>query len=186
MSSWVLLLFLAVIPLAPLDHRTLWVRHLHTGEEVRARPFVQQGLLRRTEAHRLTRLFRSWRTGRRRPIHPRLVAVLVQVQRQFGGKRIDLVSGYRVPEHERALRSYHQVARAADIRIPGVANREVYDFCCTFANVGCGFYPNAHHVHIDVRSQATTWVDLSRDREPAAYVARPDEWTDQHPNAGRR
>lgn len=186
MNSWVLFLLFAAIHPAPTDYRTLWARNLHTGEEVRVRPFAQHGLLRRTDAHRLTRLFRSWRTGRRRALHPRLVVVLVQVQRHFRGRRIDLVSGYRVPEHERALRSYHQVARAADIRIPGVVNREVYDFCRTFANVGCGLYPNAHHVHIDVRSQAAIWVDLSRDREPAAYVAHPEDWVDQHPNAGRR
>ena len=167
------------------DTRWLWLCNLHTHEQLHARPFAEFGLLDPLEGARINRFFRSWRTDDRRPITPRLLRVLVRVQRHFGGRALELVSGYRVPEDPAHLTSYHQVGHAADIRIAGVADRDLYDYCRTLDRVGCGLYPLGHHVHVDVRATATTWVDLSRYGEPARYVTRPVDWVRGHPMAGR-
>jgi hypothetical protein len=54
------------------------------------------------------------------------------------------------------------------------------------ADVGCGLYPNGRHVHIDVRSRPSLWVDLSRYGERASYVGGARAWLVAHPEAGRR
>jgi hypothetical protein len=52
--------------------------------------------------------------------------------------------------------------------------------------LGCGLYPRGSHVHIDVRSQATIWVDLSGYGDGAVYVPDPAAWLEVNPAAGRR
>src|SRR5688572_3265212 len=163
--------------LADRDHRVLWLHNLHTGEELRLQPFRARGRLARLAWLRLDRLFRSASTGRRRTINPRLFGVLAQVQRHFGGRRLELVSGYRVPGEGEELDSYHHVGRAADIRIEGVPDRELFEYCRTLVDVGCGYYPNGRHVHIDVRSRPGIWVDLGHRR----YVRDPRRWLGRNP-----
>jgi uncharacterized protein YcbK (DUF882 family) len=90
------------------------------------------------------------------------------------------VSGYRVPENERDIHSYHGVGRSADVFLEGVPNRTIFDWCRAQENLGCGYYPRATHVHIDVRSRAGVWVDLSRDREAAQYVPNAAGWLRDH------
>src|SRR5215831_11296744 len=99
---------------ADRGHRWLWLRNVHTGEEVYVAPFDKYGVPSRIAWRRITYLFRS-REGERRTVSPRLLRTLAQVQRHFGNRRIDVYSGYRVPEDERAVDSYHHVGHAADI-----------------------------------------------------------------------
>jgi uncharacterized protein YcbK (DUF882 family) len=167
------------------DHRTLWLRSTHLHEELRIEPFADHGVPLPLDWLRLDHLFRSHRTLTARPINPRLLRVLAQIQRHFGGRRIELLSGYRVPERGDRLSSYHQVGRAADMYIPGVVNRDLYDYCRTLPNLGCGLYPKGTHVHVDVRSRACTWVDLSHYGDPANYVGDAVAWVRAHPEAGR-
>jgi hypothetical protein len=47
---------------------------------------------------------------------------------------------------------------------------------------GCGYYPNGHHVHVDVRSRSAVWVDLSATSERADYVPAPLSWLARHPD----
>jgi uncharacterized protein YcbK (DUF882 family) len=167
------------------DRRSLWVRSIHLGDEVRVQPFEEHGVPRLLDWLRLEHLFRSHRTQTTRAINPRLLRVLAQVQRHFGGRRLELLSGYRAPESGDRLSSYHQVGRAADLYIVGVSHRDVYDYCRTLGAVGCGLYPKGSHVHIDIRSRPGTWVDLSRYGEPADYVRDARQWVQAHPEAGR-
>lgn len=167
------------------DRRSLWLHNVHLGDELRVQPFDDYGVPHLLDWLRLEHLFRSHRTKTSRAINPRLLRVLAQVQRHFGGRRLELLSGYRAPEAKDRLSSYHQVGRAADLYIVGVANRELYDYCRTLGNVGCGLYPKGSHVHIDVRSHPGTWVDLSHYGEPADYVGDARAWVKAHPEAGR-
>jgi uncharacterized protein YcbK (DUF882 family) len=159
------------------DHRLLWIRAVHGGAELRLHPFDRHGLVSRSAAFRLRRIFRSARTGQARSMNGRLIRVLVQIQRHFGGRRIDLVSGYRVPEEGHELESFHHLGRAADIRIPGVSTRDLHDYCRTLGNVGCGYYPNSTFVHVDTRARPGLWVDLGHRR----YVRDPRDWLQRHP-----
>src|SRR5205085_2238372 len=149
------------------------LRNSHTGEEIRIEPFDAGGRPTLLGWLRLDHAFRSWRTREERAINPRLLRVLTQIQRHFDGRRIELLSGYRVPlaegcspprtspQKEAAssaqpvgaahvvLTSYHQVGRAADIRIEGVPMRTLFDYCRTLEELGCGLYPQGSHVHAD-------------------------------------
>lgn len=74
------------------------------------------------------------------------------------------------------------------IWIDGIANRDLFEYCRALQRtgeaLGCGLYPRGSHVHIDVRSSATIWVDLSGYGDGADYVQHPDPWLDGHPDAG--
>jgi uncharacterized protein YcbK (DUF882 family) len=171
------------------DHRVLWLKHLHRRDEIRLLPFSARGVPCRLSWNALTRFFRSRQGGVRRTVHPRLLRTLAQIQAHFGGRRIELMSGYRAPTAREPLTSYHQVGRAADISISGIDNRELFDYCRELQRsgqrLGCGLYPRGSHVHIDVRSRPTIWVDLSGYGDGASYVRSPASWLDRHPDAGR-
>jgi uncharacterized protein YcbK (DUF882 family) len=176
------LLLAALLQMPGPRRDLLWLRNVHTGEEVRIFVATAIGGLDQGEWRRANRTLRSWRTGRARTMHPRLLRVLLRVQRHFGGRRIEVVSGYRVPSDAGDLSSYHQVGRAADIRIAGVSDRQLFAFCRTLDRVGCGLYPVARsHVHIDVRARSTIWVDLSPAGRPAVYVRNPGQWLLENP-----
>jgi uncharacterized protein YcbK (DUF882 family) len=171
------------------DHRTLWLKDLYRGDELRVRPFGPHGIPCRREWLELTRFFRD-RHGHRRIVAPGLLRVLAQIQRHLGGWKLHLMSGYRAPNDPQALSSYHQVGHAADIWIDGVADRDLFEYCRELQRsgerIGCGLYPAGTHVHVDVRSRATIWVDLSGYGDGAVYVQDPRRWLAQHPEAGRR
>ncbi len=170
------------------DHRTLWLKDLYRGDAIRLRPFGPHGIPCHRGWPELSRFFRD-RQGRRRTVTPALFRLLAQIQRHFDGRLIHLMSGYRAPDDPQALSSYHQVGHAADVWIDGIENRDLFDYCRALqragARVGCGLYPTGHHVHVDDRSRAAIWVDLSGYGDGAIYVKDPERWLDEHPDAGR-
>jgi uncharacterized protein YcbK (DUF882 family) len=171
------------------DHRVLWLKHLHRRDELRLFPFSAYGLPCRRPWDTLTRFFHSRHGAVRRTVHPRLLRTLAQIQAHFGGRRIEFMSGYRAPAAREPLTSYHQVGRAADVSIAGVENRDLFEYCRELQRsgqpLGCGLYPRSSHVHVDVRSRPTIWVDLSGYGDGASYVRSPASWLDRHPDAGR-
>lgn len=91
---------------------------------------------------------------------------------RFPGKRVVLVSGYRPGSNG----SLHQRGQALDIRIEGVATKALLRACQSIADTGCGYYPKAGFIHVDVRPKGAghaTWIDLSGSDESPEYVA---EW----------
>ena len=84
-------------------------------------------------------------------MHPRLLRTLAHIQQHFESRRIEVVSGYRVPERREELNSYHQVGRAVDIYLDGVSKEDLFQYCRSLERVGCGYYPEARFVHVDVR-----------------------------------
>jgi hypothetical protein len=105
-------------------------------------------------------------------LDPRLVWVLGELEEAFPGRRVVIMSGYRPHAHT----SFHQRGKALDLYVDGVANEDLYAVCRTLRDVGCGYYPNNHFVHIDVRTYGTgnvTWVDVSDPGTPSRYV---DGW----------
>jgi len=108
-----------------------------------------------------------------RLLHPRLLWVMQQLGEAYPRRAIQIMSGYR-----RDLRpnSVHRQGRAIDVQIRGVDNTELFGFCRSLKDVGCGFYPNHPFVHVDVRNsggKAVLWVDVSKPGEPSQYV---DAW----------
>jgi uncharacterized protein YcbK (DUF882 family) len=103
-------------------------------------------------------------------IDPRLVTLVGIVSSHFGGKTIEVVSGYRAyTPTQYSPHSNHNYGKALDFRIRGVKDEELRDFCRTLRSAGCGYYPNSSFVHLDVRDTKVYWVDWSRPGEPPRY-----------------
>ncbi len=101
---------------------------------------------------------------------PRLVALVGIVSNHFGGKTIEVVSGYRAyTPTQYTPHSNHNYGKALDFRVRGEPNEAVRDFCRTLRNAGCGYYPNSTFVHMDVRDTKAYWVDLSHPGEAPRY-----------------
>jgi len=104
------------------------------------------------------------------PPDPRLVALVGIVSNHFGGKTLEIVSGYRpYSPTQFTPRSNHNFGKALDFRIRGVPNDALRDFCRTLRNAGCGYYPNSTFVHMDVRDTKAFWTDWSHPGEPPKY-----------------
>jgi uncharacterized protein YcbK (DUF882 family) len=100
-------------------------------------------------------------------IDTRLVTILSHVYDHFGGKRIELLSGYRF---QRRTTSNHFHGTAADIRIPGIDPRKIRSYVETLdaGGLGVGWYPKVGFVHVDVRQPPSyRWIDYSRSNPDA-------------------
>jgi hypothetical protein len=118
---------------------------------------VMRGLLRSTD-------------GRTHNIDPRLVRQLALFSDHFGGRVLEVISGFRpVRRGQYTAHSNHNVGHAVDFRVRGVPNHVVRDYCRTLPNTGCGFYPRSVFIHMDVRSSSAYWVDWSRPGERPRY-----------------
>jgi len=99
---------------------------------------------------------------------PELLKLLVRVSDTFGGKTLEVVSGYRTAGT--AEQSRHKQGKALDFTVEGVPNEALRDYCKSLDGVGVGYYPNSGFVHLDVRERWTYWVDESGRGEPPRYV----------------
>lgn len=93
--------------------------------------------------------------------HPRLALLLAAISDHFGGREIAIVSGFREVRRFTRETSRHVHGQAVDIHVAGVPARELWDFCRSLTETGCGLYPHSIFVHVDVRKQAAQWVDWS-------------------------
>jgi LysM repeat protein len=93
--------------------------------------------------------------------HPRLALLLAAVSDHFGGREIAVVSGFREARRYTRDTSSHVHGQAVDIHVAGVPARELWDFCRSLRDTGCGLYPRSTFVHVDIRKQAAQWVDWS-------------------------
>src|SRR4029078_12850254 len=60
---------------------------------------------------------------------------------------------------------------------------DVFAFCTTLSDTGCGYYPNSSFVHLDVRDPGAghvTWIDASGPGESPRYGSA---WPPQDPPA---
>ncbi len=104
--------------------------------------------------------FLRFRDGSRHGIHPRLVRQLAAVSEHFAQRPITVLSGFRPQLYRRTgPRTRHSQGYAVDIRIDGVGLRDLFQFCESLENMGCGFYPRARFVHFDVRREPLSWED---------------------------
>lgn len=93
-------------------------------------------------------------------IAPELVEVLQKIRTHFG-KALNINSAYRTPTYNKkvggATYSQHLYGTAADIRINGVAPKDIATYAETLLNGtgGIGIYSN--FVHIDIRKEKSRW-----------------------------
>ena len=141
-------------------------------ERLRIRILDSRGRPRRAARNRLRQFMRERRTDASHDIDGRLLRLLVLVSDHFGGRRINIISGFRAAGGFTRESSRHTQGKAIDFRIDRVDNRELRDYCRDLGNVGVGYYPNSRFVHLDTRRSPAYWVDYSRPGEAPRYRRR--------------
>jgi uncharacterized protein YcbK (DUF882 family) len=144
------------------------VHAVRLGEEFRIRVKDAHGHIPPSALQAFERMMRQGNGAH--AVDPRLVALVGIVSSHFGGKPIEVVSGYRAyTPTQYTAHSNHNLGKALDFRIRGVTNEAVRDFCRTLRSAGCGYYPNSMFVHLDVRDTKAFWTDWSHPGEPPKY-----------------
>ncbi len=105
--------------------------------------------------------------GREIKLSRRLISLVTKTSDTFGGRPIQVVSGYRAEGASAGSR--HRRGQAIDFSIVGVPNAALRDYLKTFSKVGVGYYPNSSFVHLDVRERWTYWVDYSGPGQAPRY-----------------
>jgi uncharacterized protein YcbK (DUF882 family) len=151
----------------PQQYR-LRMYHLHTGEQIDVvyrigDEYIPEAL------DRLNHFLRDHRTGDSSSYDPRefdtLHALMARLGRPDGV--IDIVCGYRSPWSNNYLRSLgpstgvaehsqHMLAKAIDIRVPGVSTATLRNAALALHAGGVGYYPVSQFVHVDV-GPVRTW-----------------------------
>lgn len=147
----------------PRPSGEVWLRAENLDEEVRLNIYKPDGALDEGALAQLDELFRCRQTGEVRAVRTDLYEQLSRIYDHFGGKRVDLVSGFRFAERS-SSRHFH--ASAMDIRIKGVSIREMYRYAESLdgGDMGIGIYPNSGFIHVDFRApgeKSYRWTDLS-------------------------
>ena len=118
------------------------------------------GQMDKDEALAVARFFHCRRSGRVKPLHPGVIAMLAEVGQRYPGRVIEVVSGFRASREE-SKTSPHKAGRAIDLRVRGVKTAEVRDWLwSTHSQVGIGFYPHGDYLHMDTRpgKHDTAWT----------------------------
>ena len=140
----------------------LRLHHLHTGESLDVVYRVGNTYIP-SALEELNHFLRDHRTQDVSSYDPREFDLLHNVLTRLGKPHdvIDIVCGYRTPWSNNYLRtrgpntgvaknSQHELAKAIDIRIPGVRTRRLRDAALSLQAGGVGYYPVSQFVHVDV------------------------------------
>ena len=139
--------------------RSLSILNLHTGERLAA-TYWEAGAYVEDALAGLAKVLRDHRTGETHAMAPRLLDLVANLQAEFSAKPVQVISGYRSPRTNEALRrsggggvakrSLHMDGLAMDIRMPGVDLARLRDAAWRLQAGGVGYYPGSDFVHVDV------------------------------------
>ena len=153
---------------APATEYHLRMHHLHTGEDIDVvyrigDTYIPEAL------EQLNYFLRDHRTQDVSSYDPKEFDVLHAIMTRLGRPNgvIDIVCGYRSPWSNEFLRSQsadsgvaehsqHMLAKAIDIRVPGVSTVALRNAALSLHAGGVGFYPVSQFVHVDV-GPVRTW-----------------------------
>lgn len=141
----------------------IWLHAENLGEEAQVNIYKKDGSYDDDALAKLDDLFRCRQTGEVRAVRPELYEQLSRISDHFGGKKIELVSGFRFAERS-SSRHFH--ASAMDIRIKDVSIRDMYAYAESLdgGNMGIGLYPTSQFIHVDYRAPGEPsyrWTDRS-------------------------
>jgi len=139
-------------------------------ETLRVRLFDKAGKPDPKARTRLARFLRDRESDVQKRPNTRLMRVLAYLADHFNGRTIVVVSAYRSEKDGTNGSSRHSSGEAIDLRVEGVPNETLRDYCLTLRRVGVGYYPRSSFVHVDVRDREVYWVDWSRPGEPPLYL----------------
>jgi uncharacterized protein YcbK (DUF882 family) len=149
---------------------------LATREQLKVNIYNDDGSYNVDSLRAVSHVLRCKRTDAEKDMEPRLLTVLSIIYDHFGGKPLQVVSGYR---NQRKVTSYHFKGSASDIRIPGVKPLKVRNFAETLdaGGMGIGLYPRAEFVHVDVRPPPSyRWIDYAKSDPDNPDKRPPKGW----------
>ena len=156
----------------PRPSGKLNIVNANTNEALSVELYGADGNINEESLEALNHFWHCRRTGTERSINPHLFEILSIIADHFEGRAIELISGFRNQPH---TTSYHFIGSASDIRVHGIAERELQKFVATLdmGNMGLGLYPHAHFIHVDVRPETSyRWVDYSPPSENMGHPKR--------------
>jgi uncharacterized protein YcbK (DUF882 family) len=138
--------------------RRLSFVHTHTGERLTS-VYYKDGNYQPAELTRISHLLRDFRTDEVHPIDPGVLDILADLRRLCDhGTPYEVISGYRSPATNAALRSHsdgvaehslHMQGRAIDVRLEGFPTARLHELALGMHRGGVGFYPHSDFVHLD-------------------------------------
>jgi uncharacterized protein YcbK (DUF882 family) len=139
--------------------RSLSLLNTHTGERLKEVVYWEQGSYLPDALSHISYVLRDHRTNEVHSIDPIALDLMAAISRKVDARRsFEIISGYRSPQTNRALRrnsrsvaknSYHVQGKAVDLRIPGVPLKVVRKAALDLRMGGVGYYPKSDFVHID-------------------------------------
>jgi uncharacterized protein YcbK (DUF882 family) len=150
----------------------VWLYAENLGEQVRVNIYKADGTFDDAALAKLDELFRCKRTGEVRAVRPELYEKLSQIFDRFGGKRVELISGFRFDDKS-SSRHFH--ASAMDIRVPGASLGAMHRYALSLdrderLRLGIGLYPSGSFIHVDIRAPGEPsyrWTDGQPTKKPA-------------------
>lgn len=158
------------------------LEHAHREETLVVRYRRADGAYDWEAIARLEHFFRSRADGRSGAVSLRLIELLDYIEDRHRPERLTLVSGYRSPEFNAALRadgrrvaqaSLHTEGLAADVQFTGLDPRRLWNRLRRAKVGGVGLYPADGFLHLDTgRPRFWEAVTSGVDQNPAKGNAR--------------
>ncbi|CAK0741777.1 hypothetical protein WCLP8_1270004 [uncultured Gammaproteobacteria bacterium] len=147
------------IPTDLIGGRSLSFLNTHTSERLMVN-YGGEGTYFPAALTQVNSLLRDHHDGSLHPIDPRLLDVLYSILHLVGGHgTLHVVSGYRSPRTNNALRlthegvalhSYHMQGKAIDFWLPSCPLSELHKAALSVRGGGVGYYPANNFIHVDV------------------------------------
>lgn len=142
----------------PIGGRELSFVNLHTGEKLTAE-YAHGGKYVPSALRAIEKLLRDHRSGDVHRIDPALLDQIHALRKKVGAKApFHVISGYRSPQTNAlmcetssgvAVNSFHCKGQAIDVRLPGVALKQLRKAALSMKAGGVGYYPDDNFVHVD-------------------------------------
>jgi uncharacterized protein YcbK (DUF882 family) len=139
--------------------------HLHTAETLRI-VYREHGELVEGALDEINFFLRDFRNDKLHSIDVALLDELCRLYEKFDGRgRFEVISGYRSPQTNEALRhvstgvaknSFHLTGRAIDVRLTSAKTDRLRDAAISLQSGGVGYYRDSNFVHIDT-GDFRTW-----------------------------
>jgi uncharacterized protein YcbK (DUF882 family) len=150
----------ALVGLKRQNVRTLAFNCINLGEQLKPVDYWVDGRYVPDALAEIDRALRDFLSNEIFPIQPRLLDLLHEIGRGLETDcRFELISGYRSPKTNEALRrndpgvaarSLHLEGRAVDVSLPGRPLNKVHEAALALQRGGVGYYPQSDFIHVDV------------------------------------
>ena len=143
--------------MVPQPSRALKMVNLHTGDRFSG-TFAKADAYEQTALADLNAVLKDHRSGEVYDMDPALFDWMVSLRDRLGGDEFHIISGYRSPKTNAAMRkdgrgvakrSYHMKGQAIDLRMPGIKTSDIRDLARADQLGGVGYYAKSDFVHID-------------------------------------